>query len=115
MSKDGLFRIEIQIDRTLAHFGGDGDVVDRDRMKTTLKKDFAGGSQDVVAALRSLALPARGCSTHLTVRVAALRHTSNTPRHDWRSLFDYKSVYAPVTHPVKTKSIRIRLVNLFAR
>jgi len=49
MGKDGLFCIEIQIDRTLAHFGGDGNVVDRDRMETALKEDLAGSPQDVVA------------------------------------------------------------------
>jgi hypothetical protein len=72
-------------------------------VKTALKEDFAGSPQDVVAALRPLALPARGCSTHLTVGVAAPRHVSNTPRHDWQSFFDYKSVYASMTHLVKTE------------
>jgi hypothetical protein len=47
-----------------------------------LKEDIAGSAEDVVTALGLLALPARGCAAYLTVRVAALRHTSNTPRHD---------------------------------
>src|SRR5512147_2007310 len=115
MGKDGLFRIEIQIDRTLAHFGSTGDVIHRHCMIIMLKEDFTGRPQDVIAALRLLTLPARGCSARSIVKIAALRHITNTLRHDRQSLFDYKSVYAFMTHLVKTKSLRNRLVNLFAK